>query len=263
MTVPPTPATASPETPAALATPATPALGAKSAADRIKELRDWIDVIFKVVLAATGVIVGYYFSYQKQQNEDIKLVVDLATAPEPAKRLLSVSIAQNYAEQGRIPKDIFVSLFSYGNSGDDPKLRAAVNNAATAVAAAKPEVREALATATTNLPVRIYFHIRQLSDRPRALEVEKLIESSTLQSGGNALVVPGVQYVPGESKFSVLKCFRKIECETIGKALVALFEANNVAIELSDQSASYAQSTSIRPNHFEAWFADGLPPLAP
>lgn len=32
----------------------------------IGEIRDWVDVIFKTILALAGVYVGYYFSHQKQ-----------------------------------------------------------------------------------------------------------------------------------------------------------------------------------------------------
>src|SRR4051794_3590265 len=34
----------------------------------MKEVRDWVDVVFKVVLAVVGIVVGYYFSFQKWQD---------------------------------------------------------------------------------------------------------------------------------------------------------------------------------------------------
>ena len=230
---------------------------AKTKGRDVKELRDWIDVLFKVVLAVAGVAVGYYFSFQRQQNEDIKLIVDLATAPEGPKRLMGASIALAYLEQKRIPQALYVAVVSYANNIEDPRLRAAVNAGADAASREQPALRQALTRAGDALPVRIYFHIRQEADREAAANIEKIIESSAT-SEGSSVVVPGIQLISGTQTKSLLKCFRKAECEVLGKELVALFRSNQVPIELSDQSAAFERSTSIRPNHFEAWFAPGL-----
>lgn len=223
----------------------------------VKELRDWVDVLFKVVLAATGVVVGYYFSFQKQQNDDIKLIVDLATAAESPKRLMGATIAQAYLQQKRIPQALYVAVFNYANNIGDQQLQAVVNTGAAAASREQGNLREALTKASDALPVRIYFHIRQAGDRDGAEAVERVIESS-VTPGGSSIVVPGIELVTGAQTKSLLKCFRKTDCETLGKPLVALFTENGIPIELSDQSAVYGQSTSIRPNHFEAWFAPGL-----
>lgn len=41
----------------------------------MKDMRDWIDVVAKLALAAVAAVVGDYFSFQKQQNEDIRRIV--------------------------------------------------------------------------------------------------------------------------------------------------------------------------------------------
>ncbi len=225
----------------------------------MKEFRDWLDVLAKVVLAIAGVVVGYYFSFQKQQNDDIKLIVDMATSTESAKRIMGASIAQTYVQQKRIPQDFFVAVFQYANSTDDQHLRDVVNTGAAAASQDQPTLQQALTRASDALPVRIYFHIRQEEDRPAAQTLEKTIEASVTKQG-RAIVVPGIERVPGTQAKSVLKCFKKAECDAFGAQLVELFKSENVPIELSDQSAAYENSSSIRPNHFEAWFAPGLRP---
>ncbi len=223
----------------------------------MKDLRDWIDVIFKVVLALVGMAVGYYFSFQKQQNDDIKLIVEMATAQESAKRIMGASIAREYFSQKRIPQEVYLAVFSYANNSGDQKLQAVVNTGAAVTSKEKPNIRQALAKASDALPVRIYFHIRQAPDREAAQTLEKIIESS-VSPVDNAIVVPGIELVTGTQTMSLLKCFKKNECETLGPRLVQIFQENNVQIQLSDQSAVYEQSASIRPNHFEAWFKPGI-----
>ena len=223
----------------------------------MKDLRDWVDVMVKVVLALAGVVVGYYFSFQKQQNDDIKLIVDLATAQESEKRIMGASIAQAYFSQKRIPQELYLAVFSYANNSGDQQFQALVNAGATASSKDQPAVRQALTRATEALPVRIYFHIREAGDRDAARNLERQIESSAAPGGG-LIVVPGIELVAGVQTKSLLKCFKKAECAALGPPLVKLFGDNGIPIDLSDQSAAHELSGSIRPNHFEAWFAPGL-----
>lgn len=224
----------------------------------MKELREWVDVSAKLVLAVVAAIVGYYFSFQKQQNEDIKLVVDMATAEESSKRLMGASIAQSYFKQKRIPQEVYSAVYSYANNLGDQKFQAVVNSGAVQVSKSSNSAQKSISDAGSALPIRIYFHITKESDRKRAAEIEKAIESA-ISPASNSIVVPGIQYINVSLSKSILKCFDKTECEEVGPKLVAMFEENNVQIKLLNQSEKYKQSTSIRPNHFEAWFASGIP----
>lgn len=170
---------------------------------------------------------------------------------------MGASIARSYQQQGRIPDEVFVALFSYANNLGDSKLQAVVNADAAAASEEKPAVKQALTQAARALPIRIYFDIRQEGDRLAAETLGKAIASSPL-AGGNQLVVPGVELVAGVQKTSLLRCFRKTECEGLGPQIVKLFTDHDVAITLSPQSAFFEKSTAMRPNHFEAWFAPGL-----
>src|SRR5262245_35109593 len=119
----------------------------------MKDVRDWMDVIFKVLLAVAGIAVGYYFSFQKQQNDDIKLIVDMASAEESAKRIMGASIAEAYFSQKRIPQEVYLAVFSYANNSGDQRLRAVVNAGAAVASKEQPNVRQALTRASQALPV--------------------------------------------------------------------------------------------------------------
>jgi hypothetical protein len=224
----------------------------------MKDIRDWVDVIFKVVLAVTGVFVGYFFSFQKQQNDDIKLVVDMVTSEQSGKRVMGAAIAQAYFKQKRIPQEVYTSVYLYANVVGDQALRTVVNTDAAATSKEQPKVASALAAVTGSFPLRIYFHIRDEADRPAAARLKTAIESASAPDG-KWIIVPGIELVPGKQTKSQLKCFKKAECQSLGPALVQLISANGVPVELSDQSATYEKSASIRPNHFEAWFAQSIP----
>ena len=224
----------------------------------MKDLRDWVDVAFKIVLAGVGVVVGYFFSFQKQQNDDIKLIVELATDKETAKRVMAASIAEAYFRQNRIPEALYVAVFRYANSiSDDKDLQRAVNSAVGAATKDDKSLQNAVTKASSSLPVRIYFHIRQDADRVSAKALGEKIASANIPSG-NSIIIPGVELVTGQQSKSTLRCFKKIECQTLGPQLVQAFKDNGSPVELEDLSSRYEASTSIRPNHFEAWFAPGL-----
>jgi hypothetical protein len=181
----------------------------------------------------------------------------MAASQESPKRILGATIAQSYFEQKRIPQEIYVAVFSYANNSGDQQLRAVVNSGATASVKAIPSLQQALTKAVDSLPIRIYFHIRQEADREAAKAIEGKIVSSVVP-GANQIIVPGIELVSGAQTKPILKCFKMSACQTLGPQLVKLFQDNGVPMELSDVSATYEHSESIRPNHFEAWFAPGL-----
>jgi hypothetical protein len=211
--------------------------------------------ILNIRMATAGVLIGYYFSVQKQQNEDIKLVMDLATAPETTKKLMGGAVAKIYWQQKRIPEDVYLAVIRFANDSNDTVFQKTVNAGAVEAVKQQPELKTAITKALVGLPVRLYFHIRDEADRGDAERVRQLLEASAFDGG--TIIVPGIEKVSGVQTRSLLKCFKQTECDTTGVKLVGLFKANGVQIELSNQSAAYGQSTSIRPNHFEVWFAPG------
>lgn len=224
---------------------------------KLKEIRDWLDVAFKIVLAITGVFIGMYFSHQKQQNDDIQLIVDLSTSPDAKKQAMGLAIVRTYLREGRVPQEVALSLLDYASQSGDAVYQAAINGAVASAATEQPKLAEALSKSNEKLPARIYFHIRAEDDRATAKIIEMKITETPLPSG-SPLVVPGIQLLKGAQTKSLLKCFKKAECETLGPTLVERFLQGGEKVELSDLSREYEQSTAIRPNHFEVWFAEGL-----
>jgi hypothetical protein len=224
----------------------------------IKELRDWVDVVFKIAIAIAGVIAGYYFAQQKQQNDDIKLIVDMVTATDSsAKHVLGATIAETYSKKRRIPPEFYAAVANYATTSDDPKLRKTVESGTASVQQANPAVLQALRDSGKTLPVRIYFHIRDERDRDAARALQQRIESARTATGGS-IIVPGIEFVPGQQAGSELRCFKTAECHALGDGLRRLFEEAGAPVKLNDVSVTYERSTSIRPNHFEAWFAGGF-----
>jgi hypothetical protein len=223
----------------------------------MNNFRDWVDIVFKVVLAVVGVIIGYYFSFEKQQNDDIKLVIDLSTDTGEAKRSMGVAIAEDYVQKKRIPESMLIVIYKYVNQGKDQNLQNQVNQAVSVLEAKDQTLQQAVVKANSTLPVRIYFHIRQEGDRDAAEKIEGIIQKETTKEG-SSIVIPGIERVKGSQSESELRCFKKAECESLGEQLVSIFKKHKVNINIIDLSKTYETSNAIRPRHFEAWFASPL-----
>lgn len=223
----------------------------------MKDIRDWLDVIVKVIVAITAIIVSYHFSLQKQQNDDLKLITELVTSTEQSKRLLGASLVYDYKIQNRISSGFYSSVVYYSIIQSDSDFQQIVAKGAVQISKNDSSIKKELDQVDAKLPIRIYFHIRQENDMKNAIQIKKWIESSPSPTG-DSIIAPGIQLIPGTQSKSILKCFKKKECEKIGPRLVSLFKENGVNIELKDQSQQYEKSTLIRPNHFEVWFSSGF-----
>ncbi|MCB1493047.1 MAG: hypothetical protein KDJ77_14825 [Rhodobiaceae bacterium] len=221
----------------------------------MKEIRDWIDVGAKVMLAVVAAMIGYYFSFNKQQNDDIKLIVDMVSDNNAQKRILGAEVAKQYLDDKRIPDAIFVAIYRYANLGEEDGLRNAVNAAASESAKSDTDLGKALIAAEQSLPARVYFHIRSADTRQHYQDVESILSTKIL-TDGTSIIVPGIELVEGKQSQSELRCFRKSECETYGTELVSLLNDAGAQVALKDLSARYENAQNIRPKHFEAWFAN-------
>jgi hypothetical protein len=225
----------------------------------------YFDIGFKLFLAVVAAATAYVFITQRQQNDDVKLVLELATSGEQAKAIAGLALAKVYAEEGRIPAAVYASIITYANVAPDPKVRQAANaSAATAVkdnAVIARDVGRALDVLPADaFPARVYFHIAQEGDRDAAKRIETKLEVRGAAIPDQTVTVPSIEMVGGNRSPSAneLRCFRRAECDNLGKRLEAFFQRNGVAIALKDLSARYEQSSAIRRNHFEVWFATGL-----
>jgi hypothetical protein len=81
--------------------------------------------------------------------------------------------------------------------------------------------------------------------------------ATTQAIDGEKIIVPGIELVKSGPPRSALRCFQRQECD--GEAQKILAVANQLlrgALQLQDLSKRYAGSSSIRPRHYEIWFAD-------
>lgn len=218
----------------------------------LKELRDWIDVAFKIVLAGAGIIVGYYFSFQRQQNEDLRLLLDLATDESPAKRLMSNAVATTFFNDQRLSEELYRSYVFYVFQSPNADLRKAVYETA-ASEGSQSNLRRVVDAAIASVPPRVYFHIGAESDRAAAITARNLLQSTEFPDGSQ-IIVPGIELRPEPQSRTNLRCFRSYECRDVAPRIIEALNEMNIFVALSDMSGQYENLSSVRPGHFELWF---------
>lgn len=104
---------------------------------------------------------------------------------------------------------------------------------------------------------RIYFHIADESQRVTATALVSRVEGQRI--GDVAIVVPGIQLVKNAPPYGLLRCFRPEECKQDGERLLAILNAQISYPKLRLQEFRPSQETlqTIRPRHYELWFAPG------
>jgi hypothetical protein len=212
------------------------------------------DVIFKLALAIIAAYLSYQFNAQRQQNEDVKLVIELAFSKEAGSATAGLVLAGQYANTGRIPAELYASIVASANTGSNTALRETANNSVTALSKLNGAVAEQVTETLSTLPVRVYFHISREVDRARAKDIEVMLEDQGRSISSQSVIVPGIQFVDIEKTQSELRCFKKLECETAAPKLLEFLHDVGVEAKLVDLSDRYASASNIRPNHFEVWF---------
>jgi Tfp pilus assembly protein PilE len=138
----------------------------------------------------------------------------------------------------------------------DDKIKA-LNNIYGRIANADPElVRQATKEAIDASPnaaqalPRIYIHIKDQTQRPRARQI-----ANKLQASG--FIVPGIEIVGERAPRSTqLRYFREGDDESADvKTILGLLRSENVKVD-SDFNQRYAVANKIRPRHYELWFGD-------
>jgi hypothetical protein len=213
------------------------------------------DVLFKIALAAIAAYVSYQFGSFKQQNEDIKLVVELAFASEPRTAAAGVLLAGKYAEQERIPTELYVSIITSASSNGTAALRATATTSVDEVSQNNVAVAKQINKALDALPSRVYFHISREEDRGRAIAIQNLLQEQSGAFSQRSLIVPGPPELVKPMSETQVRCFKKEECDALGVKLVDFLTGIGTQAKLVDLSQRYANTKNIRPNHFEIWFS--------
>jgi hypothetical protein len=111
----------------------------------------------------------------------------------------------------------------------------------TAGKAAQPRVEPSPAP-------RVYLHIQDEDQRARAQQIEKALEAKKF-------VVPGIQRLrTGPTTGAQVRFFREDERNGANQ-IVGILRDSQVRGAEAKYIPGYEQSTKIRPNHYEIWFA--------
>lgn len=104
---------------------------------------------------------------------------------------------------------------------------------------------------------RIYIRIADEEQLSAARAFENRLE--LYEPKGVVLSVAGIELKKNSPSHGELRCFRAAECKGVGRQLVD--KINGLLLEpqvkLTDLSGRYENSTEIRPQHYELWFAKG------
>jgi hypothetical protein len=229
---------------------------------RIKGLRDWIDVVFKLLITGMVGFGTWYLTSQKQgfeaahtekvqQNDDVRLVVDMLATDDAVHRTMALSIAKAYAVS-RIPAELFEAVNAYVSSKNN-RIEAQQTNAVIAQVQTSTAGTQVVRKANDSLPIRIYIQYQRIEDKAGIEAIRQKLNSQAV--GTKTINVPPIEHVATTISAPVLKCFRQSECDAFGKTLVDKLKAAGAPANLQLQPTPGSEnSTTIRPNHFEAWF---------
>ncbi|MNM05867.1 hypothetical protein D3C76_324150 [compost metagenome] len=105
-----------------------------------------------------------------------------------------------------------------------------------------------------SVSLRIYVHIARESQREAALVLARRL--GEMQLDGVAIVVPAIK--GSSAPYSLLRCFRKVECAEDGERLVRMINQVLVTpqVKLQPFIVSDEAVKNLRPRHFELWFSD-------
>ncbi len=211
------------------------------------EKKNWIEIfIMPLVVAGVGILGTYFITHQQETNSIAKAASDRQvkileifaekiTNKDKNQRLLAIKLLRALDEE--LAGKIASAVAEVEPERSDIKIAAIkIADEAKAIIEHKP---------------RIYLHVEGNTERDAAKVVESILEK-------NDWVVPGIQRVGSKSpSSSQLRYFReaeKLKAEEIHKSLL------NAGYKISlSYIRGYETSKSIRPMHFELWFATGKP----
>jgi hypothetical protein len=225
------------------------------------------------VTSALGLVAWRQSQLAERELAEARRQFEAATAAreaEAAARARNEALAHEAQQSAEVLNRVVVELNVAVSMNDLPSpageaLQKTLNEAKTEIIAQARNLSTAASPLPTSSPPagavsgpRVYIHVAdktQYDAVARALELG--LEARRV--GDAPIVVPGIEVVKAAPSRSVLRCFQPAECKGEGEALVkainVLLRTPTVALE--DVSARYGGSTSIRPRHYELWFAPG------
>jgi len=203
-------------------------------------------MLMPIVVALVGIVGTCVVTHQQELNAQAKAYADRQI------KLLEI-LGEKITSKDESERILALSLLSTIDGDLAAKL-------AKAVAETEPEasnVRKVAdkvveeATARARLLPRVYIHIQKHEDRPQAEKASRFLKE-------NGIAVAGIERVgikaPGVTQ---LRYFRKAE-KNKAEQIKSKLETKLKGVELQYISG-YERSRSIRPMHFELWFARSNP----
>jgi hypothetical protein len=221
------------------------------------------------VTSALGLVAWQQSVVAERELAEARRQFEAATAAreaEAAARARNEALAHEARQSAEALSRVVVELNVAVNTSDLPPatgeaLQKTLSEAQTEIMTQARNLSQAAPVPTppssTAGGPRIYFQIADPNQHETARALELRLEARRV--GDAAVVVPGIEVVKVAPPRSVLRCFKPEECRGEGEALVktinALLRTPRVALE--DVSVRYGGSSSIRPRHYELWFAPG------
>lgn len=175
----------------------------------------------------------------------------------PKERELAFRTSEHLVVLDQFPADMYRVFAQLYNTESDPavkeSLKASIKkavevpskNAEQNLAATQALVQIAPETAS-QLPARIYLHIRRGSERSQAEQLERNLEEKGLN-------VPGIDLVNQVPNQNELRYFAANSNNEDLKKIQAAFADMGLQFRLVDLSRLYPNSKA-RPRHYEVWF---------
>lgn len=168
------------------------------------------------------------FDSAQRQADRVALLLKHLASPVSNERLLAIKAAEYFGKENQLPSVLVPVLVEIAAKGT-------------------PEEKKAATDALSSLPSRVYIHIPSEQQRNGAKQIQAKLEEQ-------ALTVPGIQRVnvaPSSTELRFFKTNERGEAERI----VGILKSAGVDARISDLSDRFNESSAIRQNHFELWFA--------
>lgn len=216
----------------------------------------WLDVIAKTAVALAAAWASYQFSSLKQQNDDIQLIVNLLYSDNELKASTGLQMLDAYYHENRIPDSFYsVLIGTAASTSKNEVLRRTAQNSATEASLTNAVVAKQISQTTANLPARVYFHVSRREDAEKAEAIGDILRAEGTKITPLSVAVPGVEFIDQRINKTQVRCFQKDECDALGAKFVEFLKSQKIDAVLADFSTAYANSTNIRRNHFEVFFA--------
>lgn len=232
-----------------------------------------VGVLSGILLPIVVAIVGGIYTYvqdknqeanavQDQQNEEISHRADRATnllkhfaSESKRERLLAIKVAEQLGKDKQLPDELVPVLIEIAKNDPSADVSGAAAEATSKVtevttinqAGNVETVKSTAGEVIAAIPPRVYFHIRNESQRERAEQI-----AAKLQDQG--FIVPGIERLDAGPPHTELRFFKGSD-PTDTQTLVKALDQLGLKVDQVDLSNRYKNSTAIRPRHYELWIS--------